>query len=1286
MTSAQEEKAILAQKLNQPPAVPSQTDYAAEALVTDGYMVQDLVPPDEEPPAYGDLHDQMQFSQPGVEAGAVVNDVGRVSISINTKNRLLADLLAPTFRAQERAYSSPALPPAYIPPSLGGQPGQPRPPRMNVVVQIVGSRGDVQPFVALGKVLKNTYGHRVRIATHPNFQSFVEENGLEFFSIGGDPAELMAFMVKHPGLMPGFGAIKSGEVTKRRKGIAEMLLGCWRSCFEAGDGLGPAQPPHRDEPLDFSQGLPYDDGRDHFVADAIIANPPSFAHVHIAEKLGIPLHMMFTMPWSPTRAFPHPLADIKSSNADEVLTQYLSYALVEMMTWQGLGDVINRFREKALDLPPLSMIWAPGLLNRLKIPYTYCWSPSLIPKPNDWGKHIDISGFYFLDLATNFTPDPDLAAFLAAGPPPVYIGFGSIVVDDPNALTQMIFEAIRTTGVRALVSKGWGGLGADDVGIPEGVYMLGNVPHDWLFQHVSCVVHHGGAGTTAAGIKAGKPTLVVPFFGDQPFWGSMVARAGAGPDPIPYKQLTAQKLADSISFCIQPDTIEKAMQYGEKVRNEKGTDVGAQAFHNHLDVESLRCSLAPSHTAVWRLRRSKVRLSPLAAATLVEQGALQYTDLKLYRAKEHNTDDQPPDPISAAACSLVADASGIGMAIADMPRELFRTRRKESDVFDTPERRASPEATTPPEINISPSANQSQEKGLGLYDEKQGDVETKSQITADTASTAPRPNESQTSLLDSASLLTTPAATTSSNSNDRPRTPGSRESRGKGIRRDSSPRAIGMDAAVGAGKSVGKIVTTGVKSPMNFCLGLAKGFRNIPHLYNDETVRPVEKVTDIPTGIKVAGKEFGYGLFDGIAGLVTQPLKGAEKDGVGGLVKGVGKGIGGLVAKPAAGFWGIPAYTMQGVHAQVSKLFARSSQNHIVTARIIQSQRELRSATIEERNDIMLRWQAGEFDLKRFHNWQKSDRSQQKSPAPGTSPYIQNSGSPRGNWINSINSFVPGLDEKLSKLPVDLSKIMKSSSSGSGPSHTGSAVSQISTDAEFERAIQASVQETSRGDAKEDAMIEAAVRQSVIAVRQNGELPDPVIKMADKNYSIFEDKEYKVTDEEYQALIEKAIQQSLGAASEDVPQSQEEAGSSRQKQAAIQEQPLLDTKVSAPAEQTVTQEPYDADLQRAIEASRHPPALPPRESPTEEDEFERAIAASKEEMEREKSQRTEEDVVLEYIKKQSLAEEEYRRQMSKGKERAPGDGQEDEDLRKAMEESLRMSGHGDSGPSGASGA
>lgn len=216
-----------------------------------------------------------------------------MSININTKNRRLADLLAPAIESQAAPDLSPPLPPAYIPPSLGGQPGQKPPSRLNVVVQIVGSRGDVQPFVALGKVLKDTYGHRVRIATHGNFQSFVEDNGLEFFNIGGDPAELMAFMVKHPGLMPGFDAIKSGEIAKRRRGISEMLLGCWRSCIESGDGSGPPPRPDND-PLDLSQEIPEDDGRDAFVADAIIANPPSFAHIHVAEKLGIPLHMMFT--------------------------------------------------------------------------------------------------------------------------------------------------------------------------------------------------------------------------------------------------------------------------------------------------------------------------------------------------------------------------------------------------------------------------------------------------------------------------------------------------------------------------------------------------------------------------------------------------------------------------------------------------------------------------------------------------------------------------------------------------------------------------------------------------------------------------------------------------------------------------------------------------------------------------------------------------------------------------------------------------------------------------------
>lgn len=136
--------------------------------------------------------------------------------------------------------------------------------------------------------MKSAYGHRVRLATHPVFQSFVEENGLEFFSIGGDPSELMAFMVKNPGLMPGMDSLKSGDVGKRRKGMEEIVLGCWRACIEAGDGLGPAPR------LEGGINMDTNPTERPFIADAIIANPPSFAHVHIAEKLGVPLHMMFT--------------------------------------------------------------------------------------------------------------------------------------------------------------------------------------------------------------------------------------------------------------------------------------------------------------------------------------------------------------------------------------------------------------------------------------------------------------------------------------------------------------------------------------------------------------------------------------------------------------------------------------------------------------------------------------------------------------------------------------------------------------------------------------------------------------------------------------------------------------------------------------------------------------------------------------------------------------------------------------------------------------------------------
>lgn len=183
--------------------------------------------------------------------------------------------------------------------------------KLNIVIQIVGSRGDVQPFVALGNALQQ-YGHRVRIATHGVFADFIHSSGLEFFPIGGNPADLMAYMVKNPGLLPQMQTLREGEICKKKAMIGEMLDGCWRSCIE--------HDPYTQQP---------------FVADAIIANPPSFAHVHCAQALGIPVHLMFTMPWSSTKSFPHPLSSLTADPENKGLDCWVSYGVVEWLTWQG---------------------------------------------------------------------------------------------------------------------------------------------------------------------------------------------------------------------------------------------------------------------------------------------------------------------------------------------------------------------------------------------------------------------------------------------------------------------------------------------------------------------------------------------------------------------------------------------------------------------------------------------------------------------------------------------------------------------------------------------------------------------------------------------------------------------------------------------------------------------------------------------------------------------------------------------------------------------------------------
>ena len=257
-------------------------------------------------------------------------------------------------------------------------------------------------------------------------------------------------------------------------------------------------------------------------------------------------------------------------------------------------------------------------------------SPSLLPKPPDWSSSIDVCGFQFLSPDPEYEPPHDLERFLAAGDPPIYIGFGSIVADDPDKMMRTLLEAVRQTGCRALISKGWSGIGSNQDEIPDDVFLLEACPHDWLFRRVLCVVHHGGAGTTAAGLLLGRPTVIIPFFGDQLFWGSIVARAGAGPSPVPYKELTAEKLADAIRDALGEEIQKCARQLGAKMSCENGVKNAVESFHRHLDLDRLRCEICPDRPAVWYVRPLCIRLSAFAASILVHTKHIDPRDIALY--------------------------------------------------------------------------------------------------------------------------------------------------------------------------------------------------------------------------------------------------------------------------------------------------------------------------------------------------------------------------------------------------------------------------------------------------------------------------------------------------------------------------------------------------------------------------------------------------------------------------------------------------------------------------------
>jgi sterol 3beta-glucosyltransferase len=405
---------------------------------------------------------------------------------------------------------------------------------MKITIFAAGSRGDIQPCVALGKGLKQA-GYRVRLAAPEDFSGFIRGHDVDYSPLHGDVQKIMASDTGRAFMETG-GANPLKSISAIRTMIGPVVM---RMAEDAHAAC-----------------------RD---ADALIClGVFSTFGKSIAEAENIPMVNIEPTPLLPSRAFPAPSWPIQKDLGG--WHNYVSGLAMLQVVWLWYQPFVNDFR-KRLGLSTYRATTFHRILR--ETPTLGAYSPSIIPHPPDWSDRVHITGYLFLDSQPEWQPSSDLKRFLEAGDPPVYIGFGSMAGRKPEQLAELIIEAIARSGQRGLLLKGWGGLSAESV--PENVFVADAVPHSWLFPRVATVVHHGGAGTTAEGLRAGVPTVIVPFIFDQPFWGVRVKALGVGPDPIPQKNLTADRLATAIKTTVSDSIMrQNAAACGEAIRAENG--------------------------------------------------------------------------------------------------------------------------------------------------------------------------------------------------------------------------------------------------------------------------------------------------------------------------------------------------------------------------------------------------------------------------------------------------------------------------------------------------------------------------------------------------------------------------------------------------------------------------------------------------------------------------------------------------------------------------------------------
>lgn len=422
----------------------------------------------------------------------------------------------------------------------------------------LGSRGDVQPFVALGLGLQ-AVGYAVTIAAAADYAELVTSYGLAFHSLVGsisaliDPAMVEQFLARAQNPL-----LAARNFMRQASPIIDRLMrDCWAAC-QAADGL-------------------------------IVSTLGMYCGLHLAEKLSIPWIVAHLHPFPPFSGGQHMFfprlprgIPLRSSY------NWLTHALGDHGFWQALRRPLNRSRQRLLDLKPLGPLTLWRRLRESRPPTLYGYSAIAAP-PADGHAHPQITGYWFLERAPGWQPPAELEAFLSGGPAPVYIGFGSMMLGrDGDRVTGLIADALASTGQRGIVSRGWGELGRAP--LPPTMLAVDSVPHDWLFPQVRAVVHHGGAGVTAQALRAGVPAIVVPFLGDQHFWAGRVAELGAGPAPISRAQLSSARLAQAITSVIHSSSMrERAAEVGRRLRAEPGVAQAVALIDSYLhDLRSRR--------------------------------------------------------------------------------------------------------------------------------------------------------------------------------------------------------------------------------------------------------------------------------------------------------------------------------------------------------------------------------------------------------------------------------------------------------------------------------------------------------------------------------------------------------------------------------------------------------------------------------------------------------------------------------------------------------------------------